>query len=58
MKFSDFAKIIESLNITDDFEVNVIGLHSGSFGTIKNIKTIITNTPDGLYKELQLFIGA
>lgn len=59
MTVGELKKLIESENITDDFEIDVMGEYSeGSFGTLIRVSSRVEFFPDGDYKEFQFFIGA
>lgn len=58
MTIGEFRILIEDRKITDDFEIDVVGEHSGSFGTVEKVKCRTTDTPAGEYKEVVLFIDA
>lgn len=53
MTIGELKKLIE--NVADDFEIDIIGEHSGSFGTILRIDIRTESFPD---KEVQFFINA
>lgn len=56
MTIGELKKLIE--DFTDDFEVDIMGEHSGSFGTISRIAAHTEKTPCGDYEEVQFFIDA
>lgn len=58
MTVGDLKKLIESGQVTDDFEIDVVGEHSGSFSGILRVAKRIEPFEDGDYKEFQLFINA
>ena len=59
MTVGELKKLIESENFSDDFEIDIMGENSGSFGGILRIDKRIQSLPSGSdYKELQLFIDA
>lgn len=58
MTIGELKKLIESEHISDDFVIDIVGEHSGSFGSILKTEKRATDTPDGIYKEFMLFIGA
>ncbi|KKK92513.1 hypothetical protein LCGC14_2702180 [marine sediment metagenome] len=59
MTIGELKSFIASENITDDFEIDVMGEYSqGSFGSPLRIEKRTEPFPDGDYKELQLFIKA
>lgn len=58
MTWKKLKHAVESLNVSDDYEVDIVGFYSGSFGTVKNVKANAKDTPDGVYKEVQFFIDA
>ena len=56
MTIGELRELIKG--ITDDFEIDVIGEYSGSFGTLLRSGKRIESFEDGDYKEFQLFINA
>ncbi len=58
MTVGELKSFIESEQISDDFVVDIMGEHSGSFGSVLRASKRIVPFPDGDYKEFQLFIGA
>ncbi len=57
MKVGELRQILDS-NIPDDFEIDIVGMYSGSFGSISRIEKRVVPTPDGDYKEVLFFIEA
>ena len=58
MTFGELKKLAELEGITDNFEIDIMGEHSGSFGKPTKIGKRIEPFPDGDYREFQIFIGA
>jgi hypothetical protein len=61
MTWKELKDCVEMLQISDidNYEVDVFGEYSlGSFGSIKELRGMIENTPEGMYKELRLSISA
>ncbi len=56
MTIGELKKLIEQ--ISDDFIIDVVGEHSGSFGSPLRASTRVEDTPDGGYSEFRLFIDA
>jgi len=58
MKWKELKDDIEDLGNIDDYEVEIVGAHSGSYGSPLKIGKTETKTPDGIYKEIQILIDS
>ena len=58
MTVKELRHFFEKSGITDDFELDIVGENSGSFGSILRLKANEVLTPVGLRKEIILFINA
>lgn len=61
MTFGELKELAEKVGIDDDFEIDIVGEHSGSFGKPQRVGRRVVPFPTkfgGDYKEFQLFINA
>lgn len=58
MNVGELKGWIEEKGLTDDFDIDIYGEQSGSFGDIVGLFAEAKNTPNGMYKELQIKINA